>query len=239
MDLGFETIGNATLICFDHGPVLATDPWIVGSAYFGSWTLSHIVPNEQLEAIKNCKYIWISHGHPDHLSPDSLALLKDKIILLPDHVGKRIANDLKQLGFNVIVLKDGEWISLAPRIHVLCIATYNQDGILLVDVGGTLVVNLNDGKPLGWESFVKGIIKNYKQSMLKLFGYGYVYMINNIDENGSRIEPPAAKRFPVGKTIQQVAEGCGVRNIIPFSSMHKYQRTDSAWANQYTTPLSD
>ena len=37
MQLGFETIGNATLIAFDEGPVLATDPWISGSAYFGSW----------------------------------------------------------------------------------------------------------------------------------------------------------------------------------------------------------
>ena len=240
MDLGFETIGNATLICYDHGPVLATDPWIVGSAYFGSWTLSHKVPDEQTEAIKGCKYIWISHGHPDHLSPESLALLKDKIILLPDHVGGRIASDLRRFGYKVIILRDGQWTSLAPRLHVLCIATYNQDGILLVDIGGTLIVNLNDGKPLGWGSFVKGIIRKYKQSfLLRLFGYGDADMINYVDENGRRIEPPGAKRSPVGRSIQLYAEGCGVRNVIPFSSLHKYQRTDSAWANQYTTPLPD
>ena len=35
--IGFETIGNATIICHDGGPVLATDPWLIGSAYFGSW----------------------------------------------------------------------------------------------------------------------------------------------------------------------------------------------------------
>lgn len=35
MDLGFDTIGNATLICYDRGPVLVTDPWVRGSAYFG------------------------------------------------------------------------------------------------------------------------------------------------------------------------------------------------------------
>lgn len=87
MDLGFETIGNACLICHDKGPVLATDPWIKGSAYFGSWTTSHVIPEEQLSHVKACKYLWISHGHPDHLSQESLAELKDKEILLPDHFG--------------------------------------------------------------------------------------------------------------------------------------------------------
>jgi len=43
LDLGFETIGNACLICHDNGPVFATDPWIKGSAYFGSWTTA-LVP---------------------------------------------------------------------------------------------------------------------------------------------------------------------------------------------------
>src|SRR4051794_31492460 len=36
-ELGFDTIGNATLIAYDGGPVLATDPWLDGPAYFGSW----------------------------------------------------------------------------------------------------------------------------------------------------------------------------------------------------------
>ena len=94
MDLGFETIGNATLIAHDGGPVLATDPWIVGPAYFGSWTTSHMIPPEQLAAIHACPFLWISHGHPDHLSPASLATLADKTILLPDHVGGRIAREL-------------------------------------------------------------------------------------------------------------------------------------------------
>ena len=94
MEIGFETIGNATLICHDHGPVLVTDPWLVGGAYFGSWTLSHEVPEQQMEAILGARYVWLSHGHPDHLSGESLALLKDKLILLPNHFGDRIREEL-------------------------------------------------------------------------------------------------------------------------------------------------
>jgi hypothetical protein len=40
MRLGFETLGNATLVFYDNDrPVLATDPWLDGRCYFGSWAL--------------------------------------------------------------------------------------------------------------------------------------------------------------------------------------------------------
>src|SRR6266536_5212780 len=95
MDIGFETIGNATLICHDKGPMLVTDPWITGPAYFGSWTRSHEIPTEQLESIKRCKFVWISHGHPDHLSDDSITLLKEKKFLLPDHRSEEHTSELQ------------------------------------------------------------------------------------------------------------------------------------------------
>lgn len=238
MDVGFETIGNATLICHDKSPVLVTDPWLIDSPYFGSWTLGHEIPDEQWEAVKGCEFVWISHGHPDHLSIKSLKLLSDKKILLPDHVGGRIADDLRRLGFNVVVLKDRVWTKLSPRISVLCIPDYNQDAVLLVNVGGTLVVNLNDTSPRGWGPFVKKTVRKYKTTfLLAQFGFGDADMINFFDETGARIEPRAALKLPVGPTIARVAESFGIKYIIPFSSLHKYQRSDSAWATQYLTPL--
>src|SRR5271170_4038482 len=132
MDLGFETIGNATVVCHDRRPVLVTDPWIVGPAFFGSWSLSHEVPAEVLDGIKNSEYVWISHGHPDHLSPRSLDLLRGKQFLLADHVGGRIRDGLKDRGFNVTILRDREWYPISDRIRILSIADYNQDSIILI-----------------------------------------------------------------------------------------------------------
>lgn len=42
------TAGNATLIAYDEGPILCTDPWIGDEepAHFGSWVLSHEIPHE-------------------------------------------------------------------------------------------------------------------------------------------------------------------------------------------------
>ena len=238
MNLGFETIGNATLICYDGGPILATDPWLNETAYFGSWTLSHRVPEQQIEAVKNCSYIWVSHGHPDHLNIKSLNLVKDKKILLPDHEGGRIASDLRRLGFDITVLKDRTWTSLSPRIRVLCIADYNQDALLLVDMEGALVIDLNDSQSRGWGRFVQKAVHQSSDSFLLMsFGYGDADMINYFDDNGLRIEPPAALKLPVGKRIAEVAGTFGVRHAVPFSSFHKYQRADSVWARQYNTSL--
>jgi hypothetical protein len=241
MELGFETIGNATLICHDRRPVLVTDPWITGYPYFGSWTLSHQIPDEQRHAIANCEFLWISHGHPDHLSTESLQALRNKKILIPDHVGGLIFSALKKLGYNVHILKDKVWTKLSDHINVLCLCDYNQDALLLVDINGRLVINMNDGIALGWMGFVRQIVKNYHTSFyLKLEGVGDVDMLNFFDEHGNRIlRNPDLVARPLGPSIARKTEYMGARFFVPFSSMHKYQRQDSIWIQPYATSLSD
>ncbi len=241
MNIGFDTIGNATILCYDSKPVLVTDPWITGSAYFNSWTFSHVIPEAQRQAIQSAEYIWLSHGHPDHLSSASLKLLRDKKILLPNHVGSRIYDGLKVQGYDVHLLKDRVWTKLSDHIRILTIADYNQDAILLIDINGRLLVNLNDASDRGWGHFVKKTVANYPLSfLLCLSGFNDADMINFFDESGQRVLPPlTAKKTPFGGAIARKAEWFGVNYFIPSSSMHRYQRKDSLWANEYTTALSD
>jgi len=238
MDLGFETIGNAIVICHDGGPVLATDPWIEGTAYFGSWTLSHEIPAEQREHILASRYLWISHGHPDHLSPLSLQRLREKEILLPDHRGGRIARDLVSQGFRVRTLRSGKWVQLSERMRIMSIADVFQDALLLIDLGGKLLVNGNDCGDHGVGDFLRATAARYETSFLMcLTGYGDADMINFFDEDGKRVPPPAEHRHPLGPGIAGLLRTYGIGHFAPFSTMHKYQRTDSAWANAHTTPI--
>ncbi len=240
MQLGFETIGNATLICHDEGPLLVTDPWLVGSAYFGSWTLSHAIPDEQMESIRAARYVWISHGHPDHLSSESLELLRGKPILLADHVGGRVADGLREAGHDVRVLADGTWTELSPRVRVACIADYAQDATLLVDLGGTLVVDANDASDRGGGDFLRRTAAKYDRSwLLCLTGFGDADMIHFYDEDGRFVPPLAAERTDPGPGILGHLRYYGIREYVPFATMHKYQRSDSAWANAYTTKAAD
>ena len=195
MDLGFETVGNASLIVHDRKPILCTDPWLDGAAYFGSWILSHKIPDRQKEAVRACDYFWISHGHPDHLSVPSLERHRDKTILLADHDGGRIARDLRGLGFRVMTLPSGQWVQLSDRVRVATIADYNQDSILLIDAGGNLIIDANDASDRGVGDFIRKHVAEAKHTFLAfLTGYGDADMINFYDEDGSFVEPEAAQK---------------------------------------------
>lgn len=240
MELGFETIGNATLICHDRRPVLVTDPWITGDAYFGSWTFSHEIPEEQTAAIMAAEFVWLSHGHPDHLNMRSMKRLTGKRVLVPDHVGGRIATYLKSRDFDVTVLPDRRWTEVSDRIRICSIADYNQDGILLVDIAGRLILNLNDAADHGWLSFVRVEARQYDATFLmSLSGFGDADMINLFDDEGRRIDQAEKARVPVGHQIARKMRAVGATHFVPFSSMHKYQRADSIWADRFTTQLED
>ena len=62
-------------------------------------------------------------------------------------------------------------------------------------------------------------------------------MINLFDEEGERIPPAAAKKFPVGRDIKSGMKRFNCNVAIPFSCHHQYQRRDSFWANNFVTPI--
>lgn len=238
--LKVDTIGNATLIAYDQRPLLVTDPWLdEHSAYFGSWGLDYEIPPAQREAMLSAEYVWFSHGHPDHLNPDSVKLFKNAKILIADHRGQRILTGLQEEGYDVEVLKDRQWTRLSENVRIMSIADYIQDSILLVDVGGTLFMNFNDAGVRYCRKTVKAVASEYSRVfMLKLSGYGDADMINIFDEGGRRIPPAAAERPPVGSYLEAMADTFGATDVVPFSSFHRYQRSDSIWAQAYATPIS-
>jgi len=201
--------------------------------------LSHEIPPAQMEAIKKCKYIWCSHGHPDHINLNSIVDLTGAQILLADHYNGRLKTDLTGMGFSVRVLPERTWESLSPNVRVLTISDANQDSILLVDVGGVLVINLNDAGYAVWERFVRDIAKTFKTVVLmRLWGEGAADMTNLFTEDGERIAKPEMYNLvPLGQTIQTDGKRFGATHVVPFSSFHRFQRTDSIWANDICTPF--
>lgn len=238
--LGIQTIGNATLIGYDQKPVISTDTWLNHhEAYFGSWSLKYNIPFEIEKDIFDSEYIFFSHGHPDHLNPHSIKKFKKHKILLPDHVGSRIYQWLKSINYNVFILKDRIWKKLSDNIQVMSISDYNQDSILLLNINNKLFINSNDAVIRNCRSYIRKISNSFKDVyLLSLSGYGDADMINIFDEDGKKILPSAAYKFPVGAILTDRAKSLGANNVIPFSSFHQYSRADSVWAEKYTTPLS-
>ena len=121
MKINFETMGNATLIVSENNiPLISTDPWFDNyPVYFGSWRLTHIFPYEQREKVEKSKYIFISHFHPDHLNLASLRHCKNSTILLAQHYGSRVENDLRRIGFKVISLPSSKWIEIGAKTRIM------------------------------------------------------------------------------------------------------------------------
>lgn len=240
MDLGFETCGNATLIAYDHGsPVVVTDPWITGPQYFGSWTLPYVFNPEQIERLLRAPYVWLSHGHPDHLNLESLELFKDKIVLVPMHRGDRIATDLRKAGFKVQDLPSGQWLQLAPHLHIISYADWNQDAAALFAFGDKCgVLNLNDGSALGTKSRLQHHLAGFRtRFVFRLINYGDADMLNFFTESGERITPIAAYPKALGHEYTKLLKEWTGTHTAPFSCNHIYARTDSQWAAQFETPL--
>ena len=240
----FETLGNATLQFFADGrPVLATDPWLVGTCYFGSWALDHALTEEQISNILNSEYIWISHGHPDHMHHASLDMLPaGQKFLLPDHYHSEIKDHLTGKGFAVTVLKYREWLQIAPTVSVMCLDNINQDAILIVRLGDALVINQNDSPIAGEETFLRNLVKRHPNDKTYLAALCSIDadMFNFVDEGGRSIAGPPDERKPGAIwTVARGADRMGVKNFCCSSSQHIYVRPDSIWANDYRISWED
>jgi hypothetical protein len=242
--LTFETIGNATVqFCVDGAPVLATDPWLVGTCYFGSWALDHALSASEIRNVQNSEYIWISHGHPDHLHYESLRLIpKDKKILLADHYDRDIADFLTGAGFQVEILQYRKWRRIHPQIEVLCLDNENQDAILITRFGDALVINLNDSPFFGERGFIRRLVARHPNDRVFVLQLCSIDadMRNFVDERGRRtIQEPEELKPGAIWAVARSAEALGARYFCCSSSQHVYVRADSIWANPYRVTFDD
>jgi hypothetical protein len=88
------------------------------------------------------------------------------------------------------------------------------------------------------------VIRSFPRSfLLRLSGYGDADMIHFVDDDGTRLPSLAQLRreggFEVGADVARMTETFGATHFVPFSSFHRYQRTDSVWANEWTTPVAE
>jgi hypothetical protein len=240
----FETLGNATIQLFQNGrPVLATDPWLVGTCYFGSWALDHALTTQQIENVASSDHIWVSHGHPDHLHEPSLDLLaKGKRFLLADHYDGDVRDFLRGKGFDVAVLPYRQWYELGPTLRVMCVDNMNQDSILVIQTGDALLLNLNDSPVAGELGFLRRLVSQHPNDKTYMFALCSIDadMFNFVDGCGRSLVRPAEDRKPLEVwRVGRLAKRLGVRNFCCSSSQHVYARSDSAWANPHRITWDD
>ena len=244
MKYALETLGNATLVFYEDGhPILATDPWLEGRCYSGSWALERKLTDFEREAVLAADYIWISHGHPDHFHIPSLATLpRGKKILLPDHYAPDIRNFLVGEGFDVEVMRYKTWRQLSPGVRCLCLDNVNQDAILIIEAGDSLMVNLNDSPLCGDAGFIRRLVARHDRSKTYMAALcsNDADMMNFVDADGVRvIDTPEQRKPGMVWSRGRIAQRLGVGNYVSSASQHIYARSDSVWANPYRVGWKD
>ncbi len=237
-----QTLGNAMAqFCLDDVPILVTDPWLRGEAYFGSWALERPLIDAELTRATASRFVWFSHGHPDHFHFPSLALLsKEQVMLLPEQYDNELERTLQEMGFTTRVLPDKQWVTLADGLRVLCVGNENMDAIIAVDAGGVLVLNKNDSPFCGEDAFFRRLVRGFPRSyMLALCAYD-ADMINTFDQDMKpQLGDPDERKPGVIWSVARTCEYLGIQTFCCSSSQHIYVRPDSVWANEYRVTWAD
>lgn len=136
-------IGHASLLIASAGVRLLCDPWWSGAAYTGQW-YPFPLPAPQ-EADRSPDFVYLSHGHEDHLHVPTLSAIDRKAaLLIPRQRDAGLRDFLRSLGFErVFELGHGETRRIAPGFEVTLYVN-KDDSILVVDSEGRTIVNAND-----------------------------------------------------------------------------------------------
>jgi UDP-MurNAc hydroxylase len=91
------------LIQLESGVRVLTDPWYSDGIYYGSWYNYPPLSSSQRDHFLGCRpdFIYISHLHPDHLDPTTLALFpRSTPILIGKLPHPHLARAIRRLGFS-------------------------------------------------------------------------------------------------------------------------------------------
>lgn len=238
-----QTIGHATLALSNNQGrvVVATDPWLTGSCYWRSWWIEHYPSSAEIARLREARYLYLTHEHPDHLHLPSLRLLGQDgpEILMPDFLEMKMDAHLANEGFRVRRLSPGRWVPLGDGVFALSLPLWNNDSILLLATPEALVVDLNDAKP-DLPTFAK--LARLRRAMPRkrcvvLRSHSPASPANSFFTDGARLERTTKADFvrAAGRACQRI----GAEHFLPFASQSVFRRSDSQWANAYKVGFAE
>lgn len=231
-------IGHASILIDAHGKTLLSDPWWRGPCFGAQWWIH---PRPCLEALgeRRLDYLYVSHGHHDHLHPGTLRTLRERVgtVLVSSRIG--IAGTLRSLGFEVREVDDEEAVDLGG-LEVRIMQTHGDDTLMAVDDGTEVCLNLNDAlhsAPRAVQNrFVERLRSLHPRIDYVFCGYGVAsHFPNCYDIPGKDREATAALRQAhFNRSWARLIHGLAPRFGFPFAADVVFLEDDLFWVNEPT-----
>jgi L-ascorbate metabolism protein UlaG (beta-lactamase superfamily) len=134
-------IGHASILVEAAGFTILSDPWWRGPCFGAQWW-NYPVPCIEALNERRIDYIYISHGHHDHLHPGTLKTLAGSAkVLVSADLG--LAESIRGLGFDVVELNAADEHVLGGNVSCRIIPIHG-DSLMVLGDGGEVCLNLND-----------------------------------------------------------------------------------------------
>lgn len=237
-------ISHATLLIEVDGINIVTDPWIKGSSYCDQW---HLFPKPvRPELIANADYVVYSHGHEDHLHADSLlSINKHAEICYPYSWYGGTTEFFNSLGFkNVKEILNEQTVQLKNNIKITYLAN-NLDTVIVLDINGKIIVNVNDAlpsaSPLMIDHFIKKIKKQWPNIDYVFSSYGGASYFPNAVHFSEKndLEIAETRELFFVTNFCKIIAGLAPTYAIPFATDFILLDDDQRWINGVKFPRGD
>lgn len=229
-------IGHASMLIEAGGISILSDPWWRGPCFGAQWWNYPAPALTVLDTIKP-DYIYISHGHHDHLHPGTLKLFsRDTVVLVARANG--LGSFIREMGFTVIEVGD-EAIALGTggvRCHIM--PTHSDDTLMVISDGSEVCININDALHSAPEAIQVAMVERlttlYPKIDYVFCGFGTASHFPNcyVIPGKNRDATAANRQAYFNRQWARVINGLQPRFGFPFAADVVLLEHDLLWVNE-------
>lgn len=229
-------IGHASILIETGGISILSDPWWRGPCFGAQWW---VYPAPAVDTLKDVKpdYIYISHGHNDHLHPGTLKQFsRDTTILVAQ--SSNMSKFIRDMGFTVIEVGE-EAIALGSEgVSCRIMPTYSDDTLMAIADGREVCLNINDAlhsAPAAIQETVAARLKELYPVIDYVFcGYGTASHFPNcyVIPGKNSAATAAHRQTYFNRQWARLIERLDPAFGFPFAADVVFLEEDLQWANE-------
>lgn len=228
-------VGHASILVEAGGLNILSDPWWAGSCFGTQWWP---YPKPAVDAVdpERLDYIYISHGHADHLHNGTLSRLpKTAVCLVAQELN--LSEPLKGLGFEVIEVAPKTDYALNEKVTIEITPTVSGDSFSVIRDDRQICMNMNDAlhaAPRDVQTQMIGYLNaKYGQADYMFCGFGIAsHFPICIEVPGRDRDRTAAERQKhFNREWAYIVHGLGPKYAFPFAADVIFLDENIRWAN--------